>query len=55
MYIQNIQQSTERMREMLNTLLNFFRLDNGKEQPNVALARSLQSRTFLKQSLCQSP
>ena len=35
-YIQNIQQSTERMREMLNTLLNFFRLDNGKEQPNVA-------------------
>ena len=36
MYIQNIQQSTERMREMLNTLLNFFRLDNGKEQPNVA-------------------
>lgn len=28
MYIQNIQQSSERMREMLNTLLSFFRLDN---------------------------
>ena len=24
------------MREMLNTLLNFFRLDNGKEQPNIS-------------------
>lgn len=34
MYIQNIQQSSDRMREMLNTLLSFFRLDNGKEQPN---------------------
>ena len=33
-YIQNIRQSSERMREMLNTLLSFFRLDNGKEQPN---------------------
>ena len=32
-YVQNIRQSSERMREMLNTLLNFFRLDNGKEQP----------------------
>ena len=35
MYIRNIQQSSERMREMLNTMLNFFRLDNGKEQPNI--------------------
>ena len=34
MYIQNIQHSSGRMREMLNTLLDFFRLDNGKEQPN---------------------
>ena len=33
-YIQNIRQSSELMREMLNTLLSFFRLDNGKEQPN---------------------
>ena len=34
-YIQNIQQSSNRMREMLNTLLDFFRLDNGKEQPRL--------------------
>ena len=39
MYIQNIQQSSERMREMLNTLLDFFRLDNGKEQPNFSPCR----------------
>lgn len=39
MYIQNIQQSSERMREMLNTLLSFFRLDNGKEQPNISSCR----------------
>ena len=39
MYIQNIQQSSERMREMLNTLLNFFRLDNGKEQLNISICR----------------
>ena len=39
MYIQNIQQSSERMREMLNTLLSFFRLDNGKEQPNISTCR----------------
>ena len=38
-YIQNIQQSSNRMREMLNTLLSFFRLDNGKEQPNLAPCR----------------
>ena len=29
-YIQNILQSSDRMRDMLNTLLDFFRLDNGK-------------------------
>ena len=39
MYIQNIQQSSERMCEMLNTLLSFFRLDNGKEQPNFSPCR----------------
>ena len=31
-FLQSIQQSSERMRDMLNTLLDFFRLDNGKEQ-----------------------
>ena len=39
MYIRNIQQSSNRMREMLNTLLDFFRLDNGKEQPNLSHCR----------------
>lgn len=34
-YIQNIEQSSGRMRNMLNTLLDFFRLDNGKEQPKM--------------------
>ncbi len=38
-YIQNIQQSSNRMREMLNTLLDFFRLDNGKEQPQMLPCR----------------
>ena len=38
-YIQNIQQSSDRMREMLNTLLDFFRLDNGKEQPIISTCR----------------
>ncbi len=38
-YIQNIQQSSDRMREMLNILLSFFRLDNGKEQPNFSPCR----------------
>ena len=38
-YIRNIQESSDRMREMLNTLLNFFRLDNGKEQPNFYTCR----------------
>ncbi|WP_289075719.1 ATP-binding protein [uncultured Bacteroides sp.] len=38
-YIQNIQQSSDRMRNMLNTLLDFFRLDNGKEQPRLSPCR----------------
>ena len=38
-YVQNIRQSSDRMREMLNTLLDFFRLDNGKEQPNISPCR----------------
>ena len=38
-FLQNIQQSSDRMREMLNTLLSFFRLDNGKEQPNFSPCR----------------
>ena len=38
-YVQNIRRSSDRMREMLNTLLSFFRLDNGKEQPNISLCR----------------
>ena len=39
MYIKNIQHSSNRMREMLNTLLDFFRLDNGKEQPVISTCR----------------
>ena len=38
-YVRNIRQSSERMREMLNTLLSFFRLDNGKEQPVISTCR----------------
>ena len=38
-FIQNIQQSSDRMRDMLNTLLDFFRLDNGKEQPRLSPCR----------------
>ncbi|MFS2464389.1 ATP-binding protein, partial [Parabacteroides distasonis] len=38
-YIQNILQSSDRMRDMLNTLLDFFRLDNGKEQPKLLPCR----------------
>ena len=38
-FVQNIRQSSDRMREMLNTLLSFFRLDNGKEQPNFSPCR----------------
>ena len=38
-FLQSIQQSSNRMREMLNTLLDFFRLDNGKEQPKLLPCR----------------
>ena len=38
-FLQNIQQSSNRMRDMLNTLLDFFRLDNGKEQPKIQPCR----------------
>jgi len=38
-YIKSIQQSSNRMRDMLNTLLDFFRLDNGKEQPKLLPCR----------------
>lgn len=38
-YIRNILQSSDRMRDMLNTLLDFFRLDNGKEQPRLSPLR----------------
>ena len=38
-YVRNIRQSSDRMCEMLNTLLSFFRLGNGKEQPNFSPCR----------------
>ena len=38
-FLQSIQQSSDRMRAMLNTLLDFFRLDNGKEQPKMQPCR----------------
>ena len=38
-FLQNIHQSSDRMRDMLNTLLDFFRLDNGKEQPKMQPCR----------------
>lgn len=38
-FLQSIQQSSDRMRAMLNTLLDFFRLDNGKEQPRLSPCR----------------
>ena len=38
-FIQSIQESSDRMRNMLNTLLDFFRLDNGKEQPRLSPCR----------------
>ena len=39
-YLQSIQQSSYRMRNLLSTLLDFFRLDNGKEQPRLYPCRS---------------
>ena len=38
-FLQSIRQSSDRMRDMLNTLLDFFRLDNGKEQPKLLPCR----------------
>ena len=38
-FLQSIQQSSDRMRDMLNTLLDFFRLDKGKEQPKLLPCR----------------
>lgn len=38
-YILCILQSSDRMRDMLNTLLYFFRLNNGKEQPRLSPCR----------------
>ncbi len=38
-FLQSIQQSSDRMRDMLNALLDFFRLDNGKEQPRLSPCR----------------
>ena len=38
-FFQSIQESSNRMRNMLNTLLDFFRLDNGKEQPRLSPCR----------------
>lgn len=35
-YAESILQASGRMIAMLNTLLDFFRLDSGKEQPNIA-------------------
>lgn len=39
MYVRNIRQSSDRMSGMLNTLLNYFRLDSGKEQANISSCR----------------
>lgn len=38
-YIEAIRQASTRMLSLLNTLLNFFRLESGKEQENAALFR----------------
>ncbi len=38
-YIQSIRQSSDRMRDMLYTLLSFFRLDNGKEELKISPCR----------------
>lgn len=38
-YMRSILQSSDRMRGMLNTLLDFFRLDCGKEQPYLSPCR----------------
>ena len=38
-YIHSIRQSSDRMRDMLCTLLSFFRLDNGKEEVKISPCR----------------
>ena len=54
-FLQSIQQSSDRMRAMLNTLLDFFRLDNGKEQPKMQPCRISAITTSLKRSSCPLP
>lgn len=51
-YIRNIRQSSNRMRDMLNTLLDFFRLDNGKEQPKLLPCRISTIAHTLERSSC---
>ena len=54
-YMRNIRQSSDRMRRMLNTLLAFFRLDSGKEQPCLSPAVFPFSHKHLKPSLHPQP
>lgn len=54
-YAENILQASSRMTAMLNALLDFFRLDSGKERPNIssfssqAMAESLKAE-FMPQA-----
>lgn len=52
MYIQNIQRSSNRMREMLNTLLDFSVWTTARNSLSFPLVGFLQSRISLKRSLC---
>lgn len=52
-FLQSIQHSSDRMRDMLNTLLGFFRLDNGKEQPRLSPCRISAITHTLERSSCQ--
>lgn len=54
-FLQSIQQSSDRMRAMLNTLLDFFRLDNGKEQPKMQPCRISAITHILERSSCPLP
>lgn len=54
-YIKSIQQSSNRMRDMLNALLDFFRLDNGKEQPKLSPCRISTIVHTLERSSCPLP
>ena len=47
-YAESILQASGRMIAMLNTLLDFFRLDSGKEQPNIAPFRPQDVTDSLK-------